>query len=904
MVRGQPDRQYESASLAGALADKPGQQLVAEHATLLSQIADGLLIADSEERVTYMNKAGLRLVGRDLTGETVTAAAALLGTLTADGEACRSEELVLLRALRFGETTTNVERRIHHIDGTEVIIQGSAAPVMAADGTRFGAVFTFRDITEQRRTEEALREREKRLQTIFRAAPIQIAIADLQGRFLDTNPAMQAMLGYSADELRGLPHTAVTHPDDASAYAQLDQELREGKRDRFRVEKRYLRKDGQVVWGDLSASLVRDSAGKPQFVIGMVMYITDRKHIEEELQARERQQAAVAELGQYALASDDLLAVFAEALALIAQTLRAEYGAVLELLPEGDRLMLRAGTGWKYGLVGHAMVGARPDSQAGYTLLAQGPVIVQDLHTETRFHGSPLLTEHGIVSGVSVIIRGRGHPFGVLSVHSRNHRCFVQDDVYFLQAIAHVLGTAVERKRIEEERERYSRELAMRVLLAQEEERTRIARELHDETVQGLSTLLVNLDLLNPHVSLPPLARAPGLERVRGIAQHTLDGVRVLARTLRPSVLDDLGLAAALNALGTEYMHLYGIPVQVTDGLMDGERLPSEVETALYRIAQEALANACKHAHAEWIQVRLARSDDAVELIITDNGTGFDFNQAHPGQLDGLGLQGMRERAALLGGTLNIETAARRGTQVTLVAPVRLERRITVNSQRVLGEDKAMEADLRVLLVDDHALFREGLRLVLQARSNIAVVGEAEDGRQAIELVERLRPHVVVLDIAMPRLNGVDATLQIKRRVPNVKVVILTVHESREYLAQVARVGAEAYVLKRSAATELVDAVQAVARGQTYVSPTIAGAMLDAFRLRSDRRGADLLTAREREVLQLVAEGYINQAIASQLGISVKTVQKHRDNILRKLDAHDRTDLVKHAIRMGMIAPE
>ncbi|MGI8827235.1 MAG: response regulator [Chloroflexota bacterium] len=597
--------------------------------------------------------------------------------------------------------------------------------------------------------------------------------------------------------------------------------------------------------------------------------------------------------------------MFDEAVTLVAQPLGAEYCQVLELLPEENRLLLRAGVGWRAGLVGYATVGAGTDSQAGYTIVSQGPVVVQDLRTETRFSRPTLLVEHGVVSGVNVSIQGHCRPFGTLGAHSKSRRSFTRVDVHFLQAVAHMLAAGVERKRAEGERARYARQLTSRVLQAQEDERKRIARELHDETVQALSTLLVNLDLLESRVPVLPKGRMSEFERIRFIAKRTLHGVRVLAYTLRDPILDALGLVAALEALGAEYTQVYGVPVEVTAGPVVGERLIPEVEMALFRITQEALTNACKHAAAKWIHVYISMRNAAVELVVEDNGQGFDPNHvACPNWQGGLGLHGMRERAALLGGELTIETTPVQGTRVVLVAPMQGESPIVADEERIAGADTPVEADVRVLLVDDHAIFREGLRLVLDPRSGIAVIGEAEDGRQALELVERLRPDVVIMDIAMPRLNGADATLQIKRRFPDVKVVILTTHESREYLVQIAKVGAACYVLKRSAGTELVEAVKAAAQSQSYISPAIAGMMLDDYRMRIDRSGEDLLTEREREVLQLVAEGLINQAIASQLLISVKTVEKHRANIMRKLGVHDRTDLVKYAIRMGMITPE
>jgi DNA-binding NarL/FixJ family response regulator len=212
--------------------------------------------------------------------------------------------------------------------------------------------------------------------------------------------------------------------------------------------------------------------------------------------------------------------------------------------------------------------------------------------------------------------------------------------------------------------------------------------------------------------------------------------------------------------------------------------------------------------------------------------------------------------------------------------------------------------DTKVLLVDDHAILRDGLKMVLDAQPGITVVGEAENGREALDLVEELHPDVVVMDIAMPQMNGAEATRQIKRRFPQTRVVILTMHENQQYLMQIVNAGATGAVLKRSAGSELVTAVKAASRGESFFSPSMASMLLEDYRVRlqqDEPDDADMFTEREREVLQLVAEGKTNKEISDLLTVSIKTVQTHRAHIMEKLGAHDRTDLVRYAMRKGII---
>jgi two-component system response regulator NreC len=214
---------------------------------------------------------------------------------------------------------------------------------------------------------------------------------------------------------------------------------------------------------------------------------------------------------------------------------------------------------------------------------------------------------------------------------------------------------------------------------------------------------------------------------------------------------------------------------------------------------------------------------------------------------------------------------------------------------------------IRVLIADDHTLLRDGIRALLADEPDIDVVGEAEDGRWAVERACKLRPDVVLMDIAMPLLNGLEATRQIKRDSPETHVLILTMHEDAEYVGRVLEAGAAGYVLKHAAGHELVAAIRAVAGGGAFFSPSIARHVLEGYVSR--REGAaspdpyDELTPREREVLQLIAEGYTNRDIAGMLTLSIKTVKTHRLHLMHKLNIHDRGELVRYAIQKGIIQP-
>jgi two-component system response regulator NreC len=213
---------------------------------------------------------------------------------------------------------------------------------------------------------------------------------------------------------------------------------------------------------------------------------------------------------------------------------------------------------------------------------------------------------------------------------------------------------------------------------------------------------------------------------------------------------------------------------------------------------------------------------------------------------------------------------------------------------------------VQVLLVDDHAVVRAGLRMLLSADPEMVIVGEAEDGAQGVRMARDLEPDVVLMDISMPDMNGIEATRRIKELCPDVAVLALTMHEDDQYFFEMLAAGASGYVPKRAAPDELIAAIHAVRNGGVFLFPSVARVLVNEYLQRAEQgaepgRPFDVLTDREREVLGLIAQGLSNQEIADRLVISIKTVNRHRENIMAKLNLHSRVELVRYAIEKGLI---
>jgi DNA-binding NarL/FixJ family response regulator/two-component sensor histidine kinase len=408
--------------------------------------------------------------------------------------------------------------------------------------------------------------------------------------------------------------------------------------------------------------------------------------------------------------------------------------------------------------------------------------------------------------------------------------------------------------------------------------------------------------------------------------------IRDLSFDLRPAILDDLGLLPAL----APYFERYTAQTQITVNFRHAgleQRFQPETETATFRIIQEALTNVARHSSVSEVNVKVWIAEDVLHFVVEDYGNGFDLETTLTGATVAGGLTRMHGRAALLGGYLNIESKRGVGTRVvaslpaaTLDTPARIVTfpddivsDSTMSAHNSTGEKKSEipktirpkpeGAVTKLVLADSYDLIRQGMRSLLEAEPDFSVVGEAADGRQAIEAVKQLKPDVLIVDFALPELNGSEVTRQILEILPQTRVLMLSVYSGEAYVLESLKSGAMGYVLKHSNAGDLVQAVKEVSAGRRYLSPLLSERALEAYvKLQRaqdpDLRSHGILTPREYEVLRLVAEGHTNAEIAEQLSISPRTAETHRANIMHKLNLRNQADLVRYALQNGIISPE
>lgn len=637
--------------------------------SIAEKASDSIFIKDISRRYAFANPAMQELL--DMPENEIVGKSA--------DEIFGSEQGRIIREIddkAFCGQSVNTARSLV-IDGKEKFFSTSQIPLVDSNGAITSIMGIVRDITAIKQAEEALRENEERFRTIFNNAAVGIALTTLTGHVVKANDAFSAFVGYSPEELENMHFSKVTHPGDLDIDARLYRELIDGIRTSFMLDKRYVRKDGKVVWGRLGFSLLRNTDGSPKYGIGTCEDITERKRAEKEIRR-------------------------------LNQTLEQQ---------------------------------------------------------------------------------------------------------------------VAERTEIAEARARQLQALSVEMVEAEEHERQRIAQILHEDLQQILVGARFQAQSASRRAN--PDAVFANIDR---LLEEAIAVSRGLSQQLSPPVLHQFGLAAALEWLARENDEQFGLKVQLETHAPDVK--DSSLKVFIFRAVQELLFNIVKHSGVKSANVILTAVDQHLVLTISDPGRGFDPEILNsPVKKGGLGLVSLRERVRAIGGDLVIDSAPGRGCRFTLTVPRSLSETTVPEAARPRSDEPqpmifpsyAAVFDpngIRVLFADDHQVLRQGLISMVKGQPDIVVVGEAADGEEALELTRQLNPRLVVMDISMPKMDGIEATRRIKEEMPDVRVIGLSMFDDENVARKMREAGAAAFVSKSESSTELLKTIYEVAGNRPDVART------------------------------------------------------------------------------------
>ncbi len=799
----------------------------AEHIyrVIVETMNEAALTVDPNGTVLFCNQRFCDLMKapiHDILGRKVTAFAARpqqpsLQALLAGGQSGATQRRVTLRAT----------------DGTAVPVQISASPLRSED--TLSVCLVASDLTELeasansihvlREHQQALEESEARFRTIFESSQDAVTIADDEGIYIQANPAVQTVFGLSPEQLIGR-RASEFMTEDIDFPTLWQHLLATGG---FRAELPLFRADGQVRY--VEAYAVANIL--PGRHLAVIRDITERKQAQEALLAANEQLQIQAE--ELRVQTEELR-VANEELSAREEELRATNEALAEsesqyhdLVQNANSAIIRwtrDGTVTFFNEYAQAFFGYREDEVIGRPVAfllpdrdsaeADPKGLARDIVEHPDFYVNHV-NENVCRDGRRVwmawtnrpIFDENGRVAEILAVGTDiTKRKQAEDALRELNATLE--SKVAQRTRELEYRARQLQRLTLDLSDAEDRERRRIAEILHDDLQQILAAATFHLKLIRNRVKHDPSLQATSAQ-IDHMLKDAIDKSRALSHELSPAVLHHGDFTDTLIWLATQIQSKHGLFVHVdASGKVD---LQSDaLKTFLYKAAQELLFNVVKHARTDEARIRVRRRGRCICLSVSDQGRGFDPQELR--QTTGFGLFSLRERVELLGGRMKIKSVRGGGSKFHIVVPdaeiIRNEIPIEAvdsmkGTKRTRGES---ERRLRVLIADDHEIVREGLISLLSDEHSIQVVGQAANGREAVDLADRLRPDVVIMDVAMPLIEGDEATRQIKQHLPDTRVVALSMYEEEETRERMRRAGAEAYVLKTAPSEELLAAIR------------------------------------------------------------------------------------------------
>ena len=762
----------------------------------------------------------------------------------------------ILARLTRGETLRNYESKMKCKDGSirDVVISSN---VLWEDGQFIHTRCFTRDITERKQAERT----EAHLAAIVTHSDDAIISKDLQGNVTSWNRGAERLFGYRAEDIIGRPVSLLIPWDRRDEESHILERIRRGESiDHYETIRR--RKDGTDVAISLTVSPLVDAHGKVIGASKIARDISERKHHELVLQRQSRRNEVLSEVLAQLLDGGKPEEIIRELFPRVAGQM--DLDVYLHYVADDDRghLTLRSSSGIPEEDLPQLAQLAFGQALGGTSAARFEPVIAFDIQQSS----DPLATlfrTFGVQAYVCYPLMVGARLFGTLSFASRSRSRFNEPEVDLLRTLCHFVSIAMERVRQEralKEREgllqKWTRELEARVqdrtselrqsqdrlralaseiTLAEQRERKRLATDLHDYLAQLLIVLRLKVHQLAPLVSHGKAADL--LHDADRVLTQSLDYTRSLVAELTPPTLREFGLLHAMEWLVSQ-MRDHGLTVLLKSNA-GSLSLPEDQAVLLFQSVRELLYNVLKHAGAHQATVSfVVTSTKELELIVEDDGCGFDPVSVEESTVSRFGLFSIRERMAAMGGRLAIESAEGRGTRVRLNVPYWLMGEGTEEHMRSVthtvqttplskgSEDRdsiiktqtsnssgvvAHESlPIRVLLVDDHAMVRQGLRNVLEQYDDVAVIAEAANGEEAVISVTRWQPSIVVMDINMPKMNGIDATAEITSRYPDISVIGLSVNAGDANQKAMKNAGAARLLTKEAAVEELYLTIQQV----------------------------------------------------------------------------------------------
>ncbi len=714
-------------------------------------------------------------------------------------------------------------------EGVPIWVTMGGTAVRDADGRIVGLRGAVQDITGWKRAEEQLRELSQRLTYHVDNSPLAVIEWGPDMRLTRWSGEAERMFGWKAEEVLGkrLEDFRWIHAEDETRVANVSAGLRSGTTpSRFSANRNY-RKDGSVVHCEWYNSSLVDAGGRLRSILSLVLDVTERRRAEAALRESEwrlNRAQEIAHLGSWELdVEHDSLSWSSEVYRIFGlrpQEFGATYEAFLDAVHPDDRAAVDAAyseslrSGRDAYEIEHRIV-RRPLGEVrivfercehvrdGSGRIVRSVGMVQDITERKR-------TEEVLQRSEAALQRAND------DLRTVNTRLQVAGEELAaaneeLRAMNESLEARVSARTADlERRTTRLRALAAELTRAEERERRRVARLIHDHLQQLLAVARINVELLRRKCA------AEGLEddlmNVDGLIAESLSAARSLTAELSPSVLYRSGLVAALKWLARWYEEQHALAVDVM-AAQDADVESEELRIALFGSVRELLFNVVKHARVPSAQVSLSREDGAVQIVVRDSGLGFDPADVRDreGTAGSYGLFSLRERLESLGCSVEVESAPGAGTRVTILAqvpqasaPVRPADQRSQVPSRAYGE----EHPISILLVDDHPVVRDGLARAFQDEAGLEVVGQARDGQEAIDLTRALRPDVVLMDIGLPVIDGIEATRLITAEMPQVRIIGLSAFEDESHRAAMCQAGAVDCIDKTANVTDVVAAVR------------------------------------------------------------------------------------------------